>query len=106
MDPGPACGDLGPCPSGSTCVVDPATGESACGMTCNDSIACPDGAMCDPTLGVCVVDPGTGTPSNPTELDVSSDGSCSVSAPKSGTNGGAAAALMLALGALVMRRRR
>jgi MYXO-CTERM domain-containing protein len=106
MDPGPSCGDLGPCPSGSTCVTDPATSASVCGMTCNDSIACPDGAMCDPALGVCVLDAGTDSPpTKPTDGNVSSSGSCSVSAPTNRSGGGTAAALMLALGALVLRRR-
>ena len=97
----PSCGDLGPCPPGATCVIDPNTGEHACGMTCNESIACPEGAVCSPELGVCV-QAGSSTNND----DTGSDGSCSVSRPKGQGGTGAAAGLLLLMGTALLRRRR
>lgn len=99
-EPLPSCGDLGPCPPDATCVVDPATGQAACGMTCNDAIACPEGAVCDPGLGVCVRDDSGSAASND---ESGSDGGCSMSTSRTGAG---ATALIALFGLLAMRRRR
>lgn len=103
-NPGPSCGDQGPCPPDATCVVDPASNAQVCGMTCNDAIPCPQGAVCDPSLGVCVHEETV--PTSNADSGASSDGSCGVVSPRGSAKGGLAGLVLVGLGLTALRRRR
>ncbi|HPY18813.1 MAG TPA: hypothetical protein PLM08_14110, partial [Polyangiaceae bacterium] len=93
------CGDFGPRPEGTTCVMDPTSHQYACGTTCNEQLPCAVG-VCDPSLGVCVRPPSKRS----NEDSADSDGSCSIgSSPSQHPRWWTFA--LTAIGAVMWRRR-
>ncbi len=101
VTPTPSCNDFGPCPTGSRCITDPASGQRTCVAACDAQSSCPDGSSCDPQQGVCVASPSTAAAM---DQPVSVGGGCSVARGRSSQ--GAAALLVAALAWFSARRRK